>query len=240
MRDWAQLTFYFMITQNPVHYSNLLGHYVVAGKTDIRVVMDLRVLEPVDFSGFALEQILGAGGSIYTFMIREASSISEGTVFTAVSSRVDERNMGLNYTHRIQETRLPTQDIEFATEAGQAQAYYHYSSIPTCNDSGTPIPVPLNSSYYTTGTNLMLYSAYSLGNGTRNLTHDMSIGLDMSGFVGARDWVMRNIPVLAVTIGAVAALVGTSTFAWKKKRKMAMENGESMMSALEGKDSGGT
>lgn len=231
--DWANITFRFIISEAPVTFTNSLGEYIVAGKTDLQIRMTVEVLKKVDASGLALEQVLQAGGSVYLFLLRERASKSDATVLTPVSARVDERGQGLTFTHRLQQTSLPTQDIEFAKDDGTVQAYYRFSSEPTTEVNGTARAVSLNSSYYTTGTGLVLCPAYSLSNQTDNLVHDMSIGLDMSGFVRVRDWAAKNLPVLAIVCGGLVALTGTSVHLWKRKRRMLLENGEDTKTEIE-------
>ncbi len=225
VKNWGLLRFSFIITENPVTYSNSFGQYAVNAKTDLRIVMELTVSHQIGANFLAIEQQLLAGGSVYRFLIREQSSKSEGTVLTPVSSRNDERSLGLNYTHRILQTRLPTQDIDFVNDKGLVQAYYRYSSEPTTNDSGSPRPASLNSSYHTTGTSMMVYPSYHLGNRTDNITHDMSIGLDMQGFVRVRDWAMRNLPILGAVVGGIAVMAVLSVHVWRRKKRMAAENG---------------
>jgi hypothetical protein len=228
VRDWATMTFSFIITENPVKRSNSLGDYVVAGKTDLRITMALSVSKDVGVKGLALEQALKAGGSVYRLLIREQSARSEGAVLTPVSIRDDDRWRGLNYTNRIHQARLPTQDIDFVNEHGLVQAYYRYSSVPATDDAGYSRGVTLNSSYYTTGTSLMLYSVYDMESSADNLTHEMSIGLDMAGFVRVRDWAMQNLPVLTLVVGGLVALTLVSAHGWRRKRRMAAEDGKSL------------
>jgi len=238
LRNWARLTFSFVISEKPVLYSNARGQYLVEGKTDLKIVLDLAVSRHANATSLAVEQQLLAGGSVYRFMIREQSAKSDGSVLTPVSARDDERWHGLNFTHRIQQTRMPTQDLEFATEQGLVQAHYRYSSVPTTNDTGTCDAVGLNSSYFTTGTSLMLYPAYSFGNRTDNISHEMSIGLDMGGFVRVRDWAMRNLPALAIVVGGLVALTVISVNVWRRKQRMVAENSNEMKVKIEKNDSG--
>ena len=227
--EWANLSFAFTISERTTEYTNSLGQYSVAGRTGLRILMGLEVMTHVDASGVALELDLMAGGSAYLFLLREQASKGEGTVLTSVSSRVDETDKGPDFTHRFQQTRLPTQEIEFSKDDGTVQAYYHFSSEPTTNESGMRRAVLLNSSYFTTGTGLVLHQAYSLGNATDNLAHDMSLGLDMEGFIGILDWAMENLPILAIITGGIVAITVVSVYQWRRKRRRAHENGESML-----------
>ncbi len=232
VRDWARLTFTFTIFEKNVTFSNSLGPYSVKGKTDLVIGMDFAVAKHVNANLLALEQQLQAGGSVNNFLVRERSANSNSTELTSVSSRNDERPLGLNYTHKILQTGLPTQDIDFANDRGTVQAYYRQNSEPTSNDSGTPMSVSMNSSYYTTGTSMMLYSVFGFGNRTDNLSHEMSIGLDMKGFVRVRDWAMRNLPVLAIVIGGLVVLGVVSAHAWRRKQRMTAERAKEIEGPL--------
>lgn len=211
--DWANITFWFQITENPVTYSNSYGSYTVAGRTEMRMNFTLDILKKLNFSGLAVEHLLKAGGSTNMFQIRETSS-ADGWAMTTVSSRVDEGQYGLNVTHRLNQTSLPVQDINFAKEDGTIQAFYRYSSEPLVGTTGDYQPVAMNSSYYTTGTGMMLYVSYAFSNDTASISHDSFMGIDENGFGGrVRDWFKENLPMIMVVSGSIVAVVAFALLA---------------------------
>ena len=222
---WANVTFEFSISEIPVVRANSRGQYTVEGKTDMEIQMNIKLLRHVNASGLALEQALQAGGSVYLFELTERDKDPSETSVKTVSARVDERGEGLNFAHRFEQTSRSTQHIDFSREDGRAQAHYDYSSEPTTAVGDTKEPVALNCSYYTTGTSLVLLPSYTLGNQTDNIAHDMSIGLDMGGFVRVRDWAAKNLPLLAVITGGLVVLGVASVHLWRRKRRMSSENG---------------
>lgn len=125
----------------------------------------------------------------------------------------------MNFTHVLRQTATPTQDASFSKEDGTVQAHYRYSSEPTTDSGGAERPLGLNSSYYTTGTSLVLLPSYTLDNGTDEIAHEMVVGLDESGFVGVKDWALQNLVLLITTAGIVAALVAGSVYYVRRRRK---------------------
>jgi hypothetical protein len=223
--DWANITFWFQITENPVTYTNSYGSYTVAGRTEMRMNFTLDILKKLNFSGLAVEHLLKAGGSTNMFQIRETSN-ADGWAMTTVSSRVDEGQYGLNFTHRLNQTSLPVQDINFAKEDGTVQAFYHYSSEPLVRTSGDYQPVATNSSYYTTGTGLMLYVSYPFSNDTASISHDLVLGIDENGFAGrVRDWLKENLPMIMVVSGSIIAVVAFALLASMVLRRQRDANG---------------
>ncbi len=208
--DWANITFWFQITENPLTYSNSYGSYTVAGRTEMSMNFTLDILKKLNFSGLAVEHLLKAGGSTNTFMIKETTN-ANGWKMTNVSSRVNEEQYGLNFTHRLNQTSLPVQDIDFAQDDGTVQAFYHYSSEPLARTSDDYHPISTNSSYYTTGTGMMLYVSYAFSNDTASISHSSSLGIDEKGFVGrVRDWLSDNLPMIMVVSGSIVAVVAFS------------------------------
>jgi len=225
VQDWANMTFRFSIYEAPIAYANSFGQYVVAGKTDMHITMSIDILKKIGSSSVALEEMLQAGGSIYLFLVKEKSAVTNETVTNTASARVDERVNGMNYTNAMRQTASPSQDIEFATDEGTVQAYYRFGSEPTIDASGNQSPLGLNCSYYTTGTAFILNPSYAIGNDTTGIVHEKSIGLQMSGFVRVRDWAVQNLPVLAVVTGGIVVLAVLSVHVWRRKRRMLLENG---------------
>ena len=210
VEDWANITFWFRITENPVVYTNLYGSYTVMGKTDLRMNFTLEIKKHINVSGIALDLSLKGGGSTYMFQIMEDAG-SGGTRVTSVSSRDDETVHGLNFTHKINSTSLGSQDIDFSKADGVVQAHYHYSSEPISLAPGTMHATPMNSSYYTTGSGLKLNIAYSIDNETDTIIHDSSLGLDELGFVSkVKDWFKENLPWLLIISGSIVAVVSIS------------------------------
>lgn len=211
--DWANITFWFQITENPVTYTNSYGSFTVAGRTEMKMNFTLDILKKLNFSGLAVEHLLKAGGSTNMFQIRETSNAG-GWAMTTVSSHVDEGQYGLNITHRLNQTSLPVQNINFARDDGTVQAFYDYSSEPLVRTSSDYRPVTMNSSYYTTGTGMMLYVSYAFSNDTTSLSHSSFLGIDERGFVGrVRDWLRENLPMIMVVSGSIVAVVAFALLA---------------------------
>jgi len=221
IENWANLTFSFQITQYPVTYSNTFGSYAILGRTEMKINCTLDILKKLNFTGLAIEHLLKGGGPTYMFMIRENSASPNGSM-TIVSSRVNEGIYGPNFTHRLNQTRLPTQDIDFAKEDGTVQAFYRYSSEPLAKTSGQYSPVAMNSSYYTSGTGLVLHSSFEVSNETTSISHESFLGIDEKGFTGrVRDWLKANLPMIMVVSGSIVAVIAFSIlalmlFRWNK------------------------
>lgn len=219
VEDWANITFWFRITENPVVYSNTYGSYTVLGKTDLKMNFTLDIKKHINVSGIALEQSLIGGGSTYMFQIREDAGAGSTRV-TSVSSRYDETVLGLNFTHKLNETRLGCQEINFAKADGVVQAYYRYSSEPVSSSRGRVYATPMNSSYYTTGSGLKLNIAYSIDNETDTIVHDSILGLDERGFVSrVKDWFIENLPWVLIISGSVVAVVSISILVMMLKNR---------------------
>lgn len=207
VEDWANITFWFRITENPVVYTNMYGSYTVMGKTDLKMNFTLEIKKHINVSGIALDLSLKGGGSTYMFQIMEGAG-GGGTRVTSVSSRDDETVHGLNFTHKLNATSLGSQDIDFSKADGVVQAHYHYSSEPISLAPGKMHATPMNSSYYTTGSGLKLNIAYSIDNETDTIIHDSSVGLDEHGFVSkVKDWFKENLPWLLIISGSIIAVV---------------------------------
>ncbi len=212
MDKWARIHFSFRITENPVTYHNDLGNYVVQGKIDVRVNMSLEITRQVNSSGVVLEHSLKAGLSTNTFLLTE--DLGPGSlVQTQVLSRVDETVNGEDFAHRFNLTNLPTQRIEFAKEDGTVQAHYKMSSVPLMRDGANVTKPLMNCSYYTTGSGMILHTAFMVRDANGTITHDVSLGIDEAGFyerVG--DWFKENLPVIMIVTGTVVAAISVVLF----------------------------
>lgn len=222
--DWANITFWFQITENPVTYSNSYGSQTVAGRTEMKMNFTLDILKKLNFSGLAVEHLLKAGGSTNMFQVKEASN-TDGWAMTTVSSRVDEGPDGLNITHRLNQTSLPVQDIGFARDDGAVQAFYRYSSEPLARTYGDYQPIAMNSSYYTTGSGMMLYVSYAFSNDTASISHYSTLGIDEDGFAGrVRDWLREHLPIIMVVSGSAVAAVSLAVLASMVLRQRRQED----------------
>jgi hypothetical protein len=228
VEDWANITFWFRITENPVVYSNSYGSYTVVGRTEMRMNFTLEIMKHVNVTGIALDLSLKGGGSTYMFLIKEDAG-GGATRVTSVSSREDETTRGLDFTHILNQTNLGVQDIDFSKADGVVQAHYHYSSEPTSWAPTTAYATPMNSSYYTTGTGLKLNIAYSIDNTTDVIVHDSSLGLDERGFVSkVKDWFTVNMPWILIISGSIVAVVSVSILVMmlRKHRRNVPPNGK--------------
>ncbi len=224
---WANVTFRFTITENAVQYANSHGTYAVRGKTELRMSFLLEILKPVNQTFMALEQLLKGGGSNYMFLIQEDSG-GDAPNTTWVSSREDDTVYGENFTRRLNQTDLPCQQIEFAKDDGTVQAFYNYSSEPLSGTFRQQLHTPMNSSFYTTGSGMILHTAYALTNDTKNVAHESSLGIDEAGFVSrVRDWFEKNLPLILVFSGSVAAAISLTILVYmiRKYRKGDVRHG---------------
>lgn len=204
---WANVSFWFYISQKTVPRSNLYGSYTVQGMVDVRVNFVLEILEPVNATGLAIEQRLGTGGSADLFLVREDTGLPTPQL-TIVDSAKDETINGNNFTHPLRKTLLPCQEILFAKEDQTVQAHYRVSSEAyTSYDYGLS-QVPMNLSYYTTGGELVLHTAYFPTDSNETLSHEIVVGIDESGFTPRfRDWLKDNLPMVMIVSGSIVAAV---------------------------------
>jgi len=215
---WARVHFSFKIAENPVTYQNVLGSYVVSGKVDMRMNLTLEILSPVNSSGIVVEQSLKGGMNTNTFLLTEELGL-DYLVQTQAPARIDETENGEDFAHRFDLSGLPNQRIDFAKEDGTVQAHYKISSVPLLSQGESRVRAPMNCSYYTTGTGLVLHTALLISNATGNITHDMSLGIDEAGFyTGVRDWLTENLPSIMVVTGTVAALICVALFILIRRR----------------------
>jgi len=203
--NWANLTFWFTISEKTTYHSNSYGTYSVDGKTAVRANYSLELLKQVDSTGVVLEQRLKGGGKTYLFELLENHGQNDS--YTVVSGRIDETVHGLNYSNEVDPANAPDQEVLFAKEDGTVQAFYRYSSEPTFYQVGVLSSIPGKVSYYTTGTGMVMHTAYLIPNGTAVLTHDMSLGIQESGFVsGPGDWIMDNLAIILFIAGLIVLI----------------------------------
>lgn len=215
---WARMSFSFKLTENPVTYQNELGAYVVKGKIDMRVNFTLEILSPVNSSGVVVEQSLKGGMNTNTFLLTEDLGL-DYLVQTQALARIDETENGEDFAHRFNLSGLPSQRVDFAKEDGTVQAYYRVSSVPLLSQGAGATRTPMNCSYYTTGTGLVLHTALLVSNATGNITQDMSLGIDEAGFyTGVRDWLTENLPAIMVVSGTAVVLVCLALFVIIRRR----------------------
>lgn len=218
--DWANVTFWYMICENNVTYVNSQGSYVVLGKIEMRMNLTLEIKKRVNCTGVALERLLKGGGSTPMFLLRQDTGLPDPSL-VEISSRIDEREFGDNFTHRFLETKLATQDVYYAKEDGTIQASYRFSSIPLDMSNVSMTAIPLNSSYYSMGTGLYMHTAFSITNETELLTNEFSVGIVESGFGGSVvDWLEENLPAFVAFVSIIIAVVILSAcIAVKRKRR---------------------
>lgn len=204
---WARARFSFKITENSTSYVNDLGIYVVQGRIEMRIDFALEIFLAVDCSGVVIEQSLKGGMSTNTFMLTEDLGLGY-LVETQALSRIDETVNGMSFAHKFNLTDLPTQRIDIAKEDGTVQAHYRFSSVPIMDDGADRTKPRMNCSHYTTGSGMMLHTAYMVRDANGTLIHDMSLGLDEDGFyTGVRDWFTENLAAIMVVAGSVVAAI---------------------------------
>jgi len=223
--EWANITFWFRISERNVTWSNSQGSYVVKGRTDLSLNYTLDVLKGMNLTGIVVEQLLQGGASSFMFILKQKGSLAE-VVDRMVSSRFDERIYGTNFTNDFLATSLANQEIDFAKEDGTVTAYYRWDSVPMMNSSGNEWDAPINSSFFTTGTGMILHSTYTVSNSTGSLFQQVSLGIDESAFnAKITDWIKENAVAIALFIGSIAAVVAGATL-FLRYRKLSKAKAE--------------
>ncbi len=221
--DWANVTFWFKITERGYYLSNSLGSYLVLGKTDLSFNFTLDVLKSVNTTGIVMEQLLQGGGSTYMFMIRQLGryhSVQEDLV----SGRVDQTVYGTNFTNGFFRTELPDQQISFAKDDRTEQAYYRWDSEAVfTTDANGSVPA-ISDTYFTTGTGLILHNAYMIGNETGSIFQTGLVGIDETAFIGKlSNWIRDNIWGIVIVTGAMCAVIVSMAFTMGRIRKRRAE-----------------
>jgi len=205
--DWANVTFQFMISERMANYTNAYGGYSVPGKISMRVNFTIQVLKPVPSKFMVIEQELKGGGKTNTFLLKE-SNAPPPDMLTQVEARVEDSLRLGNYTHKFNQMSGPMQDIYFAKEDRTIQAMFRFGSAPTNGTGPGARVIPMNSSFYTTGTSMILLQMYTLGDSTTFVAQDMSLGINEAGFiVKVKDWFERNLPMLMVVLGSLSLVI---------------------------------
>jgi hypothetical protein len=217
IEGWANVTFNFVISEMPLLCQNSLGSYLIDGKIAMKVNFTLDIDKHINATGLAMEHFLKGGGSTFMFVLKEDTPL--GIRFTNVSSREDETSNGLEFTHVMNQTTLPYQQIQFAKEDGTVQAYFRYDSEPTTIVAGVTETARMDSSYFTTGDGLVLHTAFSFSNETDSLSYESHLGLDESGFTSSvEDWLERNLPLIMVIAGSIITVAACIMFLVLLKR----------------------
>jgi hypothetical protein len=208
--DWATVALRYMISQANFTLSNSLGSYQVVGLTDIAVDLSLDIRKPMAVTGVVVEQTLVGGGTTNMFVLKQDGA-GGSVVDEFASESVDERVNGTNFTNRFTSTVLPYQEIAFAKGDHTVRAYYKWDSEPTIDDGGLVVAVPMASSYFTTGSSMILHTAYLVGNGTGTIHELAVIGIDEAGFAGViHDWLRENLVAVTAFAAAMVAVVALS------------------------------
>jgi hypothetical protein len=211
IHDWAEICFWFVICENPTTYENSIGEYTVMGKTELRTSFSIEFANFTDCTGIVLEQSLQGGGSTNMFLLRQQADEDEIN-YTEVSGSLDQTILGREFTNPFLSTGEPVQEIRFSKEGGVVQAMYRWNTEAVTDNSTQVSSTSASSSYYTTGTGLMLHTAFSANNST-TLSHDSIVGILESGFIGkitewAKEYALEvTLAILAVVIIIVAAVM---------------------------------
>ena len=226
-RDWAIVTFSYRISERATNHSNVLGTYVVSGKTEMTMSFTITLLKHVDADGIVLEVYVHGGGSTNMLLLREATGATASQL-TTVSSSLDESILGTNFTHRFMQTDRPLQDIYMAKEGGIVQAFYHFSSAPMSGSGANAGVVRMNSSYYADGAGMVLHQAFFIANGTDALSQESTLGIDELGFnLSVKDWFQDHLPMLMAVCGTIAAAILLPALAIMYRRHRKSQSGDS-------------
>ena len=205
--EWANITFWFRISEKNMTWSNSRGSYVIKGGTDVTLNFTLDILKSVNTTGVVVEQLLQGGGSAFMFTLKQLGSHSS-VVDRMVSSRFDEQVYGTDFTNDFLATALAQQEVDYSKDDGTVKAYYRWDSIPTMNTSGDESDAPIRCSFYTTGTGMILHSAYMVSNSTGSLFQDASLGIDESAFTAKiTDWIKENAVAIVLSVATIVGIV---------------------------------
>jgi hypothetical protein len=229
IHDWAEVRFWFTLCENPMVYENSRGEYTVRGKTELRSNFSVDLYDCTDCSGVVLEQSLQGGGSTNMFLLREQLGDYEVN-YTEASGTVDQTLLGANFTNPLGGTDEPLQEIKLSKEDGTVQAVYYWNSEATLANATQEHPSLVSSSYYTTGTGLILHTAISTNNST-TLSHDSIVGIIESGFIGRiTDWAKEHVVELAA-VGALIVMVVALMVLVSRRRRSRGRSGEGLGNA---------
>lgn len=217
MADFAKAVFSFSINELSTRHHNSEGSFTVMGRSEVSMCMSLSVSKAVNATGIVVDQSLQGGGTTSMFLIKESDGHDE-VVYTELSGRVDETELGDDFAHVLMEVSEPRQEFSFSKEDGTVQATYFLSSVASLGDGNETYP---GSSYYTTGSGLVVDTVLPLLNeSTSPLTLNVSSLLDENGFVGSvRDWVELYLPyLLAAGIACASSLLVMWHLRMRRKR----------------------
>ncbi len=218
VESWANMTFWFRLTENEASYENPTGAHMVSGKTSLFINMSVDVMNRTETQYLAVERFVQGGATTNMFHLLEDGP--SGAVAAALSARVDESLDGEEFTRPLNGTTSPVQCIDLAKEDGTVQAFYQWGS-EALDSSGNQTIVAVNSSCYTTGIGLVLHSALPMSNGTLAFTLDSSLGIVESGFVGSMtDWLKENSLAVAVTGTVVTACLVVGLHILMRRRRL--------------------
>lgn len=234
--DWGILSFWFFIAEMPVTYEYPGGTYVIDGKTEMRMNFTLKVNSCLDSDGVVLEQLLQGGGTTNSFQLME-SLATGGTTITEVSALIDERETDGDYPHRFNKTSDPMQRIKFAKEDGVVQAFYFWMSDADLVRDGANVTAPVNSSYFTNGAGMILHSILPVDNCTLEASHDSTVGIYESGFVGSvSDWIKEYLSVFVILCMVIIAV--PLGFLVRRMRRRALARGDEEQQGIDPPGSG--
>lgn len=234
--EWADVVFWFRISERNYTCWNSLGSYVVKGGTDLSLNYTLDIRKGINTTGVVVEQLLQGGGNAYMFLMKQKGNQTD-VVDRMVSSRFDERSYGSNFTNEFLSTSLPEQDIAFAKDDGTVKAYYRWDSVPLMYSNGSEQIPLMNNSFFTTGTGMYLHTAYAISNATGTLHQEASLGINESAFTASiTDWLKDHAVGVTIFVGSMVAVVVGLVLFMRYRRRSKAEGEE--VTKDEAKDSG--
>jgi len=223
IQEWANVTFWFRISEKNVTRSNSLGSYVIKGGTDLTLNFTLDIRKSINSTGVVFEQLLQGGGSAYMFILKQLDS-EASVIDKTISSRFDERVNGTDFTNDFLAPSLAQQEIDFAKEDGLVKAYYRWDSLPAMSTDGDELDAPISCSYYTTGTGMILHSAYMVSNSTGSLFQDASLGINESAFTAKiTDWIKENAVAITLVTATIVGIIAGVGFLMRYRRRRKAE-----------------
>ena len=160
------------------------------------------------------------------FILKQSGSHAP-VVDRMVSSRFDETAYGTNFTNDFLATSLPQQEICYAKEDGTVKAYYEWDSLPVMASGGDLHDIPINNSFFTTGTGMFLHSIYPITNETDSIHQEASLGIDESAFTAKiADWLKENALAIALFVGSIVTIIVVAAVLVRRRKHAKSKDAE--------------
>lgn len=203
---WAEIKFYFTITEKDVERSVDSSNYIIKGETEVKIDIEIIIQKELDISNIAIGQRLNADESeekTHEYRLHEPEGIRDYTDMGSVAYRYEYMD-------------APKQEIGFAQVDGEEQGFYSWtSSFESFYADGSKKTLEVETSYLM-NEGLHLFFSYPYDAGVEILYHDPSFGIIAEAFEKAVVYIMDH--VYSFTMGIVIALGVVSSWTYLKVR----------------------